>query len=96
MFLPTMAKGGGSFYSALFARLGRIEFANLQIGFQLPYYRVRLFRLKADGRRLQNPCEGEGKLRFLIEDSRLNKDVRIVDVIVELFKLDPLWELALF
>lgn len=28
----------------------RIEFANLQIGFQLAYYRVRLFRLKAGGK----------------------------------------------
>lgn len=35
--------------AALFSQDGRIEFANLQIGFQLAYYRVRLFRLKAGG-----------------------------------------------
>lgn len=34
----------------LFSQDGRIEFANLQIGFQLAYYRVRLFRLKAGGK----------------------------------------------
>jgi len=35
---------------SLLAKDGRIEFANLQIGFQLAYYRVRLFRLKAGGK----------------------------------------------
>lgn len=35
---------------SLLAEDGRIEFANLQIGFQLAYYRVRLFRLKAGGK----------------------------------------------
>lgn len=34
----------------LLSQDGRIEFANLQIGFQLAYYRVRLFRLKAGGK----------------------------------------------
>lgn len=37
-------------FGALFSQDGRIEFANLQIGFQLAYYRVRLFRLKAGGK----------------------------------------------
>lgn len=36
--------------AALFSQDGWIEFANLQIGFQLAYYRVRLFRLKAGGK----------------------------------------------
>jgi len=35
---------------SLLAKDSRIEFANLQIGFQLAYYRVRLFRLKAGGK----------------------------------------------
>lgn len=35
---------------SLLAEDSRIEFANLQIGFQLAYYRVRLFRLKAGGK----------------------------------------------
>lgn len=38
-------------FGALFSlEDSRIEFANLQIGFQLAYYRVRLFRLKAGGK----------------------------------------------
>lgn len=40
-----------SSFGALFSlEDSRIEFANLQIGFQLAYYRVRLFRLKAGGK----------------------------------------------
>lgn len=46
----------------------RIEFANLQIGFQLAYYRVRLFRLKAGGKgiNVDTPRKAGGLLQRLV------------------------------
>lgn len=49
-------------------KTGRIEFANLQIGFQLAYYRVRLFRLKAGGKgiNVDTPRKAGGLLQRLV------------------------------
>lgn len=53
---------------SLLAEDGRIEFANLQIGFQLAYYRVRLFRLKAGGKgiNVDTPTKAGGLLQKLV------------------------------